>query len=229
MKEKILAFLKTKLAGVQETYLKEVADFYAKSLTDETKIEATFTDGVVDFIKLNASQLQKEGDRRATEASATAVKTFQEKHGLDENGKTKAIPGKTDPAPNPDEPAWFTAFKKEQAEKQAELNAKIEKQEKEKTSSVLTEKVKAHPKLKDIPASFLAGRNLTPASEADIDNLVNTIETEYNGLKQELVEKGVIQSQPPKGGGAPVDGKVGDDVNDYLEEKFPKAEGQTKT
>ena len=55
MKERILQFLKTnaKLAGVQENYLKEVADFYAKSLTDETKIEATFSDGVVDFIKLN--------------------------------------------------------------------------------------------------------------------------------------------------------------------------------
>lgn len=228
MKERILQFLKTnaKLAGVQENYLKEVADFYAKSLTDETKIEATFSDGVVDFIKLNASQLQKEGDRRATEASNTALKTFREKHGLNEDGTPIKKEEKKD-VTDPNEPVWFTAFKKEQADKQAALEAKIARAEQEKTSAVLTDRVKTHPKLKDIPASFLAGRNLVPQSEADIDNLVNSIETDYNGFKQELVEKGVITAIPPKGGGNPVEGAVNEDVKSYLDEKFPK-ESQTK-
>lgn len=229
MKERILQFLKTnaKLAGVQENYLKEVADFYAKSLTDETMIEATFTNGVVDFIKLNAGQLQKEGDRRVNQAGID-LKKWREDHGLDENGK----PVNPVNPPNPPNPADPSGIQKLVAEAVAAaiapLQNKIESQEKEKTSATLTEKVKAHPKLKDIPASFLAGRNLVPQSEADIDNLVNSIETDYNGFKQELVEKGVITAIPPKGGGNPVEGAVNEDVKNYLDEKFPK-ESQTKT
>jgi hypothetical protein len=228
MKEKILAFLKTKMTGVQETYLLGVADHYAKSITDETKIETTLTDGVIDLLKLNVSILQTEGDRRATEASKTALKTFREKHGLNEDGTPVKKDTKED-VTDPNEPAWFKSYREKKDKEIADLNTKIEKQEQEKSSATLTEKVKAHPKLKDIPASFLAGRNLTPQSEAEVDQLVDSIEANYNSFKQEAVEKGVIINQPPRGGGGPVDGKVNEDVKDYLDDKFPKTESQTKT
>ena len=104
--------------------------------------------------------------------------------------------------------------------KNAELEQKIEKQVQEKTLASLAEKVSKHDKLKDIPQSFLKGRNLVPQSEAEIDQLVATIESDYNGFKQEMAEKGVIVSVPPAGGGAEGDGKV--TIQDYLNEKFPK-------
>ena len=226
MKDKILAFLKTKLNGVPDNYLLGIAEYYSKTVTEEKQIETTFTDGVIDLLKLNAGLLQSEGDKRATEAAKTALKNYQEKHGLDENGKpiedpTKRGPGRPrkDVEPDPDEPKWFTAYKKEQQEANEKFTAEIEKQKQEKTLASLAEKVSKHEKLKDIPASYLKGRNLVPKSEAEIDQLVASIETDYNSFKQEMAEKGVVISVPPVGGGQTGDKST---IDDYLNEKFPK-------
>lgn len=226
MKNKILAHLKTKLAGfaggVEESFLSEYADYYSTQVKDEATIATTITDGVIDNIKVAYGFYNKEVTRKTKQAQDTALKNFREKHGLDENGlpvNKDNDPDKNKDKTDPNEPAWFTDYKKQQAEQTAALNAKLEKQEKEKTSAVLSERVMKHDKLKDIPASFLKGRNLIPASEAEIDQLVASIETDYNGFKQEMAEKGVIVSVPPAGGGS-----VGDKstIDNYLDEKFPK-------
>ena len=225
MKEKILTFLKTKLSGVPDNYLSGVAEHYSKTITEEKQIETTLTDGVIDLLKLNAGILQSEGDKRATEAAKTALKNYQDKHGLDENGKPIEDPKKKkkDVDPDPNEPAWFTTYKKEQKEANEKLAADIEAQKQEKTSAVLTEKVSKHEKLKDIPASYLKGRNLVPKSEAEIDQLVAQIEADYNSFKQEMAEKGVVISVPPVGGG-PTGDKVSKEVTDYINDKLPLPE-----
>ena len=59
------------------------------------------------------------------------------------------------------------------------------------------------------------------ATEADIETLVTSVESDYNAFKQELTEKGVYVA-PPQGGNGPKDDKtVTEDVKSYLEEKFP--------
>jgi hypothetical protein len=224
MKEKILAFLKTKLNGVPDNYLLGVAEHYSKTVTEEKQIETTLTDGVIDLLKLNASLLQSEGDKRVTEATKTALKNFQEKHGLNEDGTLKKKVGRplkvkdveSDDSDETDEdvPAWA----KKILAKNAELEQRIEAQTQERTSAALAEKVSKHEKLKDIPSSYLKGRNLIPKSEAEIDQLAAQIETDYNGFKQEMAEKGVVISVPPAGGGAEGE-KV--TITDYLKDKFP--------
>lgn len=221
MKEKIVAFLKSKLTGVSESYLQGVADTFSKTITEDKDIETVLTDGIIEALKFSASQLQVEGDRRATEAQKTALKNFQEKHGLNEDGtpiKKVGRPPKKE-SDDPDEPAWFTAFKEEQMRSTATLKAEIEAQKQEKTLAALSERVSKHEKLKDIPASYLKGRNLVPKSEAEIDQLVASIETDYNGFKQEMAEKGVVISVPPTGGGQKGDKST---IDSYLDEKFPK-------
>jgi hypothetical protein len=224
MKEKIVLFLKTKLNGVAESYLNGVAEHYSKTITEEKQIETTFTDGVIDLLKLNADILQREGDKRATEATKTALKTFQEKHGLNEDGtpiKKVGRPPKvkdveTDDSEDDEKiPKWAEKFLADQVE----LKQKVDAQLQEKTLAALSEKVSKHEKLKDIPASYLKGRNLIPKSEAEIDQLADSIATDYNGFKQEMAEKGVVISVPPTGGG-----KLGDKstIDEYLDEKFPK-------
>ena len=220
MKDKILTFLKSKLTGVSELFLTGVADTFSKTVKEEKDIETVISDGVIETLKFSATQLQVEGDKRATEASKTALKNFQEKYGLKEDGTPiKKEEKKKDEKPDPDEPAWFTAFKKEQGETIDTLKSKLEKQEEDKTLTALSAKVKAHEKLKDIPQSYLKGRNLVPKSEAEIDQLAIAIETDYNGFKQEMAEKGVVISQPPEGGGTPSDKSS---IDEYLEDKFPK-------
>lgn len=219
MKEKILAFLKSKLTGVSETYLSGVADTFSKTVKDEKEIETVISDGIIETLKFSAQQLQVEGDRRATEAQKTALKNYMEKHGLDENGKPIVDPKKTDPKPDPNEPAWLTEFKASQQKAIDDLKAEIENQKREKTTALLADKVRSHEKLKGIPKSFLKGRNLIPTSEDEIDQLVAGIEADYNEYRQEMAEQGVIVTVPPTGGG-----KAGEksNIDGYLDEKFPK-------
>jgi len=213
MKEKILSFLKTntKLQGVPENYLLGVAEHYSKTVTEETQIATTFTDGVIDLLKLNANLLQSEGDKRATEASKTALKNFQKEHGLNEDGTpikpVKPVKTKEKEVETTDEPVIPEWAKKIQNEN-AELKTKLETQEQEKTSAALTDKVLKHEKLKGIPASWLKGRNLIPKSEGEIDQLAETLEADYNGFKQELVEQGVIMSVPPASTGSAKEGEA---------------------
>jgi len=209
MKEKIYAFLKTKLNGVPDAFVLGVAEHYAKSIKEDKEIETTLTDGVIDLLKLNAGLLQAEGDKRATEAAKTALKNYQEKHGLDENGKPIEDPAKKKKKEvDSEEPAWFKVYREEKDTEYAELKSKLENQEKEKAAAALADKVKGHEKMKDIPASFLKGRNLIPKSEAEINQLVLAVEADYNGFKQEMAEKGVVISVPPAGGGAPKEGEA---------------------
>lgn len=193
MKEKILAFLKTRLQGVSESYLNGVADLYGKTLTEEAQIETTFTDGVIDLIKLSAGQLQTEGDKRATEAAKTALKNYQEKHGLDENGKPKGQP-KTDDPPKPDD--LKTLIQEAINAAINPLQDKLNGFEKEKTTQQLTGKLMSKLKEKGIPESYLKGRNLLINEEAEVDQLTATIESDYTAFKQEMAEQGVIISVP---------------------------------
>lgn len=203
MKGKILSFLKTKLNGVQENYLSGIADHYAKTVTEESQIETTLTDGVIDLLKLNAAYFQTEGDRRATEAADTALKNYRKKHGLDENGKPVNPgnpPKKKDDTGDPDEPAWFKAYREAKDAEIAELKNTFEQQKKEKERMTLTDKVKSHEKLKGIPDWYIKKCNLTPNSEGEIDQLITSIESDWNTAKQEMAEQGVHISVPPAGG-----------------------------
>ena len=215
MKEKILQFLKTKLTGVQESYLAGVAAEYSKTITEEAQIETMLTQGVIDAIKFSATQVQAEGDRRANDAVKTAVENFRKKHNLDENGKSIQQQQQQDP----NEPEWFKAYRQKQEQEAAELHQKLEGYEKKETVSALTSKVKAKLAEKKIPESFLRGRNLEVESEEQIDTLVTQIEGDYTTFHQDLVNQGVVIEKPSGGGGD--EGKSS--IDDYLTEKFPES------
>lgn len=222
MKEKIFQFLKTKLAGVQESYLKGVAEEFSKTITEEAQIETVLSQGVVDAIKLAANQLQAEGDRRANDATKTAVENFRKKYGLDENGKPISTdPPKTDPPKtDPNEPEWFKTYRQKQDQEIADLRKKHEDAAKKEVTTALAAKVKAKLAEKKVPESFFKGRSLEVESEEQIDKLVDEIGNDYTAFQQELVNQGIVIEKPLGGGG-------GDDkssIDNYLNEKFPKQE-----
>lgn len=220
MKQKVLQFLKTKLPGVQESYLEGVADNVSKTITEEAQIETVLSAGVIEAIKFSADHLQREGDRRATDAQKKAVEAYREKHGLDENGK----PIQKEPQkPDPNEPEWFKKYREQNDREKQELSQKLEGYEKSKVKSELTAKVRAKltdPKGLNIPESFLSGRNLDVDSEEHIDRVVEQVGKDYTAFHQDLVNRKVVVDIPPSGGGA------GDKVSidTYLDEKFPKNE-----
>jgi hypothetical protein len=231
MKDKILAFLKTKLAGfaggVENEFLLEYADHFNKTIKEETEIATTLTDGVIDQIKVAYGFYNKEVVKKTAAAQETALKNFREKHGLNEDGTPIKKPvgrppkNKDNDSDDDDSDDKIPEWAKKILADQTELKQKLEQQAQEKTLASLTERVKSHEKLKDIPVSYLKGRNLTPKSEAEVDQLVAEIESDYVGFKQEMAEKGVVLSIPPEGGGQSGD-KV--TIQDYLDDKFPKDE-----
>ena len=216
MKEKILQFLKTKLTGVQESYLAGVAESYSKTITEEAQIETVLSDGVIDAIKLSATQIQAEGDRRANDAVKTAVENFRKKHNLDENGNP--IQQQQQKQNDPNEPEWFKTYREKQDQEIEALRKKQEENEKKETVSALTAKVKAKLVEKKVPESFLKGRNLEVENEEQIDTLVSQIEGDYTTFHQDLVNQGVVVEKPLSGSGDPNKSTV----DDYLDEKFPK-------
>jgi hypothetical protein len=213
-----LAFLKTKLAGfaggVEEGFLSEYAEHFSTSIKEETAIPTTLTDGVIDQIKVAYGFYNKEVSKKTKQAQDTALKNFREKHGLDENGQPvnkgsdNKDKDKDKTKPDPDEPAWFKNYRENQQKIVDGLVQKLEKQEKEKTSASLTDKVKAHDKVKNIPASFLKGRNLVPESEEKIEQLATEIETDWNTFRQDLAEKDVHINIPPSPGSKAKEGET---------------------
>lgn len=81
MKVKILAQLKAKHAGVQNTILERISEELAKSVTKEDEIE-TAIDNVAGLVEVFSTTLQAEGDKRATEATKTAVTNYEKKYNL---------------------------------------------------------------------------------------------------------------------------------------------------
>jgi hypothetical protein len=170
----------------------------------------------------------KEVVNKAKQAQETALKNFREKHGLDENGqplKKEEPPKKKKEVNDPEEPAWFKTYREAKEAEYAELKTKLEAQEKSKTQEVLSGKLKSRLKEKGVDEDWLLGRNLAVESEDKIDQLVATVETDYNTFKQKWAEKGVVISPPLTGGGII---KEGAEIGKRIAEKHNKeAAGDT--
>lgn len=195
MKDKIAAFLKGKIEGISETYLNVVAVHYAKTILKEEDIETTLNTEAIELLTLNFEELQKEGDRRATSAGETALKTFKTKFKLDDEGKTteKVVdPPEILPKTTPeDQPAWFTKYLGDQKIRDDVVKDKLDGIDKKELQAKLS--VKVIDKLKElkIPETFYKGRNLDVESEGDIEELTNTVKTDWDGFVQDQADNNV--------------------------------------
>lgn len=218
MKDKVLLFLKSKLTGVPESFLAGIADLYGKTITKEEEIATTLTDPVLDLIKLSASQLQVEGDRRATEAQKTVLKNYMDKHDLDENGKSKKKEKTEETDDELKMPSWAKTLMEKFERENNEVKSKLQEIEQAKTQEVLMGKMKTSLKEKGIPEWFANPmlRNLKIESEDNLNQLITGIETDFSVAKQASAEQGVVISVPPKSDGASAEGA---DLGKRLAEK----------
>jgi hypothetical protein len=193
MKEKILAFLKTKLTGVQEAFLSGVADEFSKTIKEEKEIETVFTDGVISSIKFSAGAIQSEGDKRATDATKTAIENYRKKHNLDENG----LPiKKGDDDSHKDQKSGDT----QTAKQIKELTDKVNLFESEKKSQKLLSDL--HKKLTEKKIPILLAKGVKLEKEEDIDAAITAIETDFNSVKQDLINEKVLIENPAVAQGA---------------------------
>lgn len=185
MREKILAQLVSKYAGVSKNALGLLADKLAKKVTEESGIEQAITDldnayPITEF----AADLQREADRRVGDAKKEWEK------------KNPPTPPKLDNPPinDPPKPDEMPAWAKTLVDQVANLT-------KEKAHGTI--QAKAKELLKDVPEVIWKGRAL-PENEDGLDGFVQEVTKDYNDYKQDQINKGLMSATPPAGSG---DGK----------------------
>jgi hypothetical protein len=189
MKEKILQFLKTKLTGVQESYLLGVAESFSKTITEESQIETVLSGGVIDAIKFAANQIQTEGDRRANDAVKTAVENFRKKHNLDENGKPITTPNPP-PGGGDEVPAWA----KQLQETVTTLAGTVQTVTNENAKAAKRNEAKVKLKAKGVSEKHLD--DFTSRVNIDAENLEAEIErvaNSYTAFRQDFINEEVAK------------------------------------
>ena len=87
MRKAILDALKAKFQGVSESILNRIADKLCKTVTTAEQVQ-TAVDGVT-----IQQVIESYADSRATEASQTAVHTYEQKYGLKDGAKVEQPSG----------------------------------------------------------------------------------------------------------------------------------------
>lgn len=188
MKQKILDALKTRYAGVSDTILDRVADKLAKTVTDEDAI-ATAVDGAFSDI------LEAYGDRRATDASKTAVANYERKHGLKDGQKVSGGEPPIEPnQPKQDDmPAWAQALvdsNKKLAERLAAIDG-------ERTAT--TRRGKLNELLKDLPEQLRKPYqriDLTSMTDEAFDTLMGELPNEIGELQKTTAGNQAVFGRP---------------------------------
>jgi hypothetical protein len=208
MKSKILEALKAKFEGVSDAVLGRIADKLAKTVTTEDGVQPA-----VDGVTLQ-QVIDGEADRRATEATKSAVASYEKKHSLKE-GKPVQGEGqeqKTEPTQAQEKegkndeqtPAWakdLIASNKALGEKLTALEGeKIETSRKQKLDAII----------KDLPENIRKPYNrisLKGMTEDEFDTFIAETTTEVGGITNDLAAQGSVLAPPKKGDGKATKGQ----------------------
>lgn len=219
MKEKLLALLKTKFAGVHDAILDRIATKKAETVTEESQVQ-TIVDGIT-----FADVIQSETDFRATEASKTAVINYEKKHSL-KDGKIIEDPSKKkDPKPDPkpgDDPrdAQISELKDSLTKLTELVTGVVSGQQKQSKQSQALEALKKTKIPEKLHQKWVNRINFD--SETPIEDQVKELEAEHLDIHQELIAQSIKSGAfvPGGNGDKPVENA---ELTNYLDEKFPKA------
>lgn len=100
------------------------------------------------------------------------------------------------------------------------LIGEIQSLKAEKLQSVISQKIQANEKLKEIPASYYSKRKM-PEKEEEIEAFADEVAADYTAFTQELTDRGLASAvKPPIGNGTPAGKeKVSPEMAAYLAEK----------
>jgi hypothetical protein len=197
MKQLILNALKTRFEGVDEKVLNRIAEKLAKTVTTEDTVQAA-----VDAVTFQ-QVIDGEADRRATEATQTAVSNYKKKYSIRE-GKpvstgggqgTQTEPGKKDD--NDETPAWAKAL----IESNKALEGKLATLEGEKVITSRKQKLDAViDKLPDNLKKPYGRISLKDMTDDEFDTFITETATESEGLAADFAAKGAVMKTPIGGG-----------------------------
>lgn len=196
MEKTILDLLKTKFVGVSENILNRMATKLAKTATTEEAAK-TSVDGLTIQMVIDSYT-----DSRVTEASQTAVKNYETKHGL-KDGKAIQKPVEvTPPTPNPtpseDMPAWAKAL----IDSNKAISDRLNRYETEKvTTSRKAQLDNAIANLPEPMKKAYSRISLDSMSDEDFTTFMGEVSTEVQGIVDSNNAKGGAfgKPTPPQG------------------------------
>lgn len=205
MKKKLLEALKTKFKGVSEAYLSRAASSLARTIKDESEIDAVVEDYTFDKL------IQSYGDSRANEATVSSVSNYESKYGLkdgkpvdDENSGENPDDDKGGDSGTDDKmPKWAKVL----IEQNKKLEQSFTNMQNNRTKEERMQKLTAV--VSDLPETLQASYLRTPVegiSDEAFTELMNTIGNEVEKIKSESDVRGAAFSSP-KGGTGGQDGK----------------------
>lgn len=185
IRDEIFALLKTKFEGVDDATIGRVADKLAKTATDAS--------AAVDGCTF-AQVLEMYGDSRATEASLSAVRNYERKHGLKDGKAIEVLKQAQNENNGGGEVAELLRELKSQNEL---LKARLDGIEaKEITKTRMGEIGKIVEKLPEVLRKPYGRISVDGMSEEDYTSLKNEISAEVEQLAQAQKANGAVFQQP---------------------------------
>lgn len=229
MKGKILELLKTKFVGVDEKILERISEKLSEKTTSEEEAKKA-VDGVT-----YQTIIQSEADRRATEATKSAIENYEKKHGLKDGKKVDPEPqpkpeSKPDPKPQPngdDMPEWAKAMLENQNKQIEILTSKLDNMDKEKVANsrkaLFAESIKALPdKQKAMYEKNF--QRMSFESDDDFNAFMDDHKKDIEEVIKENIAKGAVFGFPIGSAGA----SGGGEVSDILKGMAEKSEAERK-
>ena len=197
--QEILNALKAKFTGVSDSILDRMAKNLAKTVTSAEQVTPA-VEGVT---------LQKiidgYADSRATEATQTAVRNYENKYGLKDGGKITIAGG--EPKPNPDPqlegnadqtPEWAKTL----LEQNKSLTERIAKMEGATITSARKQQISTIvSKLPETLRKPYDRISLDTLTDNEFNTLVSDITAEVDGIASDITAKGAVFGRPSAKGG----------------------------
>jgi hypothetical protein len=214
MKEKILALLLAKFAGVRKDGLAQLATAIAIQAADETEatalIEKFTAEKVNDFVK----DWRKDVDKEVSESKKTIEDNLKKKYDFVEKKEIKDEPenkGGDEP------PAWAKAL----IEQNKSLSEKLSSFEGKKVTETRLQELQS--KLSDLPETFKSQKmkdfsRMSFDSDESFNEYLTEVETDITGLKQEFADSKLSGAHKPFVGGTDKNG-VSSAVASFIESK----------
>ncbi|MFA6974002.1 MAG: hypothetical protein WC238_04685 [Parcubacteria group bacterium] len=208
-KEKILALLKAKAAGVANEVLTGVAVWLAATVTKEEDVAAS-VEGVLPLL----TTMQSENDRRVT--------AFQQENTTLKDEITK-LKGKTPPKkdgdpPTEDVPAWAQAM----IDQNKTLLSQVEALKTENMGKVHQQTLIAKLKELEVPEKYYtpAIKGRTFKDDSEVTSLAGEISENYKTFAQDLADQGLGNSTRPVLSTKTDKDGLTEGVKNYLDTKF---------
>ena len=190
MKKELLAALKAKFEGVNESILSRIADKLAKTTTKEEDVATAVSGVTIQQI------IEGYGDSRATEAQQSAVRNYEEKYGLKDGERVQEPKPKSQEETMPEWAKQLVEENKTLSERLGRMNGeRITAERKQKLSAVFK-------KLPENLRKPYERMSIDKLSDEEFTTLFGEITAEVDEIASSVKSKGAVFGRPAAHQGA---------------------------